>query len=600
MAFPSTISSLIETYHGVAGPFVSSTGTVYVVTRGSAANDIQIFKAADPASSWSSAGNLAVTSGNTVRHVNACQVSDVIHIVSRDAGTAASNQIRYHAFDMSSDSFTTSNELVKTTYTQKGTVDESMVGIVVRSAGDKIVLYEGPQVLADIQRARTYYARHLGSAWSADIALDNGGNVDWYPQEIILGLSNRVHFFFLDSTSNDLYQRTLTSANALESFPSAFDTSIAAGQQDVGFQRGIAYSASAGGTVVRFPYYDTFDPTLADVQFTSADAPSPLTVTTDITGAVDPMGIRRVISLAKDESTVYGSFINNSNPLRFDNAASTATTTLVNTTGLLLTATANATLLVFVNVASGNGTVSAVNVGATALTRLGAINYRTAAPLRAEIWGLTAAPTGTLTISAVVANAEVASVAIAAATYIGARITGGTPFGGVVAQSASAAATTSTVVSSSLGNLVVVGFNTTDPGVSIGGAASVRVTTTAAFPCIKVADTPGSSTATITANLPATTYWGNLGINLIASATVTKGVYLMSSQDAGSWSTPSLFQSGDISATWTNCYVRNSTRVIGVVYRENSTDLKYTEYTLSVGASTTIFGLRRAMLGIGR
>jgi hypothetical protein len=601
MSLPSTITTLIEPYHGIGGPFVSSTGAVYVVTRTSNGIGVQIFKAADPAASWSGVSSLAVTSGNTVRAVHAYQVSDVIHIVSRDAGTAASNQIRYHTFDMATDAFVTSNQLVKTTYTQKGTVDESRVGIVVRSGGAVLVLYEGPQVLADIQRARTYYARHLGSAWSADIALDNGGNVDWYPQEIILGSGNRAHFFFLDATNNALYQRTLTSANALETFPSAFDTSLT-NNDDVGFQNGIAYSGSAGGTVIRFPYYDSAAHTLSDVIFTSADAPSPLTVSTSITGAtIAPLpSIRNVVSLAKDDSTVYGTFVNNVRSITFDNAAYTTTTSVANSFGLLLTATGDTVLLVFTMAGGSDSTISTMAVGATSLPFLGAVEWPEATGRRSELWGLTAPASGVLTISAVLADGAAGQFGMAGVTYVGQRTTA-TPFGGVVVGSASVSATTSIILSSTSTNLAVFGF-TLDftPGTAaVVSPLTQRVATPASWPSIVVGDTTGAANITGSATASTATNWGGIGINLIASATSTRGVYLMSSNDAVAWSEPALVQAATGINVWTNCFVRDSKRVVAIVYNDAGS-IKYTEYSLSAAASVTQFIARLGLMGVGR
>lgn len=318
MALPSVISTLVDPWHGVGGPYVSSGGNVYVLTRSAGAGELHMFKSSDPATSgWANAGtDVAMTSGNTIRHIGAYQVADLIHVVTRDAAGTSSNQIRYHVFDMSTDTWTTTNTLVKTTYTQKGTVDESPVRIIVRGDGNKIVFYEGPQVLADIQRARTYYARHMGSAWSADIALDNGGNVDWYPQDMVLGSADRVHFCMLDRTSFALYQRCLTSANALQSFPAAFEN--VPDQSDVALQRAIAYSASAGGTVVRFPYFANFLPEINDARFSSVDAPTPpFDLSIDITTPQDNLisGIRNVCSLAADGNAVYNVFINTSQDL---------------------------------------------------------------------------------------------------------------------------------------------------------------------------------------------------------------------------------------------------------------------------------------------
>lgn len=317
MAFPSTITTNDSTaYHGVGGPFISSTGSVFVVIRdpSTTANAV-VFKASDPSSSWAAVDSVAVTSGNTIRHLNAFQVGDNLHIVTRDAASASTNQIRYHVFSMASDTFTTENELVKTTYTTANTVDESFVGIVVRSDGSVIVLYEGPQVLADIQRSRVYYARKLAGAWSADFAIGGTGNNHWYAQEIVLGSQDRTHFFVANYTLTDLYQQCLTSANALETLPAAFDTTVLA-NDGMGMQRPVAFSASAGGTVIRYPYYDTFDPSINSVLFSSQDVPT-YTVSADITGATNPLAEarRRVMSFAVNGDKVYATFADSASDL---------------------------------------------------------------------------------------------------------------------------------------------------------------------------------------------------------------------------------------------------------------------------------------------
>lgn len=318
MAFPTTLSTLVEPWHGVGGPFVAPNGAVYVVTRDSTGGSLHMFKATDPSSSWSGAGtDLAMASGNTIRALDAYQFENYIHVVTRDAADSTSNQIRHHAFNTNTDNWDAANILVRGTFTQKSFADQSGVNIGVRSANSIIVAYEGPQVLADIQRSRAVYARYLGVGWSADIALDNGGNVDWYPQELIVGSGGRIHFIIFDNVNFDLYQRTLNSANALESFPAAFDTDLPA-QPDTGYQRGVAYSASAGGTVVRYAYFDNYNPEIADIRFTSADAPSPITQTTNITNPAIPEAggtVRRTCGLAVDGNTVYHVFVNDTSDI---------------------------------------------------------------------------------------------------------------------------------------------------------------------------------------------------------------------------------------------------------------------------------------------
>lgn len=318
MAFPTTVSTIVNTYHGVGGPWVSSGGNVYILTK-TGASTLHMFKATDPASSFANAGtDFVVTSGNTIRQLDGFQVADLIHVVTRDAGSLSTNVLRYHVFDMSTDTWTTMNQLVRDVYTIPQLIDESIVRIRVRSDGTKIILYEGPQVLADVNRARCYYARYMGAAWSADIAIGGGGNAHWYPGEAILANADRIHFMLNDFTNLDAYQQCLTSANALETLPAAFD-SVIANDSAAMIYRGVAYSASAGGTVVRNAYFDSFGPsTLNDYRFSSSDAPAAsMTITANITSPENSGAGsgRHHGSMAKDGSTVYFVFENSSDDL---------------------------------------------------------------------------------------------------------------------------------------------------------------------------------------------------------------------------------------------------------------------------------------------
>jgi hypothetical protein len=309
VAFPTTVTTNLDSYSGVGGPYVSSSNAVYILGRYTpSGSQIQVFKATDPLTSFAGVGVNPDTT-NIIRALGACQIGDNIHVVTRDANDATTNRIRYHRFNMATDTWDVSAELVRNTYTCAGAVDTSVVGIAVRSAGDKLVIYEGPQVLADIQRSRVYYARHLGTAWSADIALDSGGNSHWNPAQVIVGSGNRVHFFFSNTTLADQYQRCLDSSNALEAMPASFDPSSIADPDDAA-QRAVAFSGTAGGTVVCMPYFKSFAPAWNDVRFSSADAPTPLTLRTINTGTITPDAgiIRHTFSFANDGPVLYSVF----------------------------------------------------------------------------------------------------------------------------------------------------------------------------------------------------------------------------------------------------------------------------------------------------
>jgi hypothetical protein len=200
--------------------------------------------------------------------------------------------------------------------------------------------------------------------------------------------------------------------------------------------------------------------------------------------------------------------------IAFDNAAVSQTTTLRTTAGLLLTATANAVLLVYTNVSNDQST-SAVNVGANNLTRLGSVTFLGTAR-RAELWGLTAPPSGVLTISCTMAGAGL-EIGMAAVTYVG-HLTSATPFGGVTSNSGSATAQTSLVISSTTTNLAVFGFMLDSFADGTAGAGLTTRLKLQAWQGFVIADAPGALSLTGSATAAAAASWGNLGINLIASA----------------------------------------------------------------------------------
>jgi hypothetical protein len=201
--------------------------------------------------------------------------------------------------------------------------------------------------------------------------------------------------------------------------------------------------------------------------------------------------------------------------LAFDNAAFTATTGVVNTLGLLLTATSNACLLVFTNVGGGDATVSAINAGALSLTRMAILPGKGDTRLY-ELWVLTAPATGVLTISAVLADDAVTNFGLGAITYTGHYTGTGGPFGGVATSTASATASTSLVVSSTAGNVVVLGFGIDfETTANSAGPGTTARSNSAPWPFVLITDTPGQTNVTASAAANAATQWGNIGINLI-------------------------------------------------------------------------------------
>src|SRR3990172_7562625 len=280
MALQVTISGVVfppENYY--VGPFKSSEGAYYVILLDSSDTSlIEAWKATDPTSSFSEQnGANKPNLTNLVRSLWVCQVSDVLHIAAQEASTG---RVSYRSFDMASDFW--SLEPNETVETPAQAPDAMSVSIGIRSDGDVIILYNGD---TDAVKGNPYqrvdYARKEGSTWTTGVAVDNAGSVNWYGSVVVLGSSDRMHFFFSSYTANDAYQRCLTSANALETFPSSFDTDISATKH--AYVNGVHWT-SGGNEKVRCLYKDG-DDTGAVAKLTSADAPT-VTVTANAVDAV--------------------------------------------------------------------------------------------------------------------------------------------------------------------------------------------------------------------------------------------------------------------------------------------------------------------------
>jgi hypothetical protein len=315
MAFPTTISTSasFETTVGCGGPFLSSGGNVYVILRDTTdTTKLRAFKATDPTTSFSNVGtDFSLGSGLVARRIAAVQSGDNIHVTTSSSATSSSvTTIHYHVFSMSSDTWTTTNTVVKSAI-DISTVEGGNSVIAVRSNGDVIILYQS--VLGASMGnnySRVSYARKVGSTWTVDVAVDNAGAVNWVVDSAILGSSDRTHFFFHDDAGAVAYQRTLTSANSLQTFPSSF-SSVATGTY-AGKQRGVAY-VSGANTEVRMPFIDSSQSGTLSAKLTSSDTPTP-TTDADITGTSATGGAHSA-SFAADGTTLWHVYKDNASDI---------------------------------------------------------------------------------------------------------------------------------------------------------------------------------------------------------------------------------------------------------------------------------------------
>lgn len=311
MALPVTITGLLVATTNVESfskPFISSAGNVYVFGKGTTTNLIRAFKATDPTSSFSNVGSdVTVTSTNAIIGLDAVQQGDLIHVVTTDGAAAATIDLRYHVFDMSSDSWTTSNETIVNDYSVVTLATAAHAKVNIRSDGDVIVLYNGPLVnISAADRETVYYARRESGSWTVNVEVSNAGANAWFAGGVVIGANDRMHFFFINDTTSDAYQRTLTSANALETFPASYDTSINTTQISA-MACGTSYDSS--GTIkVRYPQEDNTGVILLSAKLDSADAPT-VSTDADITGATDIESGSHRGSFAANGTTLWNAFV---------------------------------------------------------------------------------------------------------------------------------------------------------------------------------------------------------------------------------------------------------------------------------------------------
>ena len=205
MALPTTISSVVFralTSQGRTRPYISSAGNVYVFLVQSAdASVISVQKATDPTSSFSEIATVDITA--TQVGMGTFQDGDNIHIAT--AGN--DEQLEYHVFSMSSDTFTTSNE---DTTGETDNIDNRAISISLETDGSIIIFYQGASDIAMGAKTRVDRAyKPSGGGWTVDQAVDAGGVVNYFLGGIVRGEANKFHLTFKDDTNNDAKHRSV-------------------------------------------------------------------------------------------------------------------------------------------------------------------------------------------------------------------------------------------------------------------------------------------------------------------------------------------------------------------------------------------------------
>ncbi len=249
MAFPSDIEVSPTNPMSLTGaasqgrmrPYISSAGNVYVVGRGTGSNinKIFVYKHADPGDGlWTLADNANIPSGSTIHGWCTFQAGDLIHIATQQE----TDDILYHVFSMSSDTFTTENEAVTSAVGTDIDADKA-ISISLETDGSIIIFYQGASDsnMGAKERVDRAY-KPSGGSWTVDQAVDDGGKVSFFLGGIVRGEANKFHLTFKDETNLNALHKSVQDVDGTLSSVETFDSS--------GMSGGVEFS------VIQSVYYD--------------------------------------------------------------------------------------------------------------------------------------------------------------------------------------------------------------------------------------------------------------------------------------------------------------------------------------------------------
>ena len=301
MPLPVTISSAqFPSHNYYLGPFKAPNGAFYAVfvdTASGTLSQVEVHKATDPTTSWSSVATHDGSSPTIVSLWAWLNGTDIQILLEKDSVS----RVHRYVFSTSSDTFTTSFEEVVGSSSSQEVLDYA-VSVAMRSDGDIILGYQSVRDTIKGTKYRRYsYARREGSSWTVALAVAaNTGETHYDGGVVVLGASDRVHFFFSNHTNGITQHRSLSSGNSLDTIAN-IDTSVASLQKK--HAPGVSYS-SGGATKVRVPYVDSS----GQLSMVKLDSGADPTITTDVNFSDNTVGIVNgspVACTAIDGTTIH-------------------------------------------------------------------------------------------------------------------------------------------------------------------------------------------------------------------------------------------------------------------------------------------------------
>ena len=243
---------------------------------------------------WASVASVA-SGGASLLTLAAYQVGATIHLLigSTQGGTALCT---YRTFDATTDAFVLGESVLGATNTtgQTGAV-QTGCSLVVRSNGEVVAFFNGATTnTMGTAYARVYYSRRTGvNTWTAAVEVDSSTAADSVVYDAVLGLSDRVHFFFTNATSGTInYTRTLTSGNTLGTAAGYGSSGQYNRSKCISYVDGAAVKVRAvisinGLTFTTISGFDSADSPTVTIFGNTASGASPARLYCDIGGAPD-------------------------------------------------------------------------------------------------------------------------------------------------------------------------------------------------------------------------------------------------------------------------------------------------------------------------
>jgi len=261
MALPDTLSGTTLCSNHKCPPIQVGGSTYLVLLDSTDKSLIEVWKNTNPGTdTWSEqdSSNKPTTSGTYNVEAIACVLAGTnIHIVSMTGnGTTAVNDVDYHVFNTSTDTWSIADENIENNLDVDLTTASNMgVSICVRSDGDVIAFYAGnSDKIMGIDYTRIDYNIRVSGTWGGATALDDAGEVSYKFPIAVLGASDKSHVAYVDVTNADIHHKSLTSGDSLSSAEVVNDNTI-----DSSRYPSIAYNDNSGNEEIHITWNRSSD-----------------------------------------------------------------------------------------------------------------------------------------------------------------------------------------------------------------------------------------------------------------------------------------------------------------------------------------------------